>query len=313
MRYYIQQVSDNSTEKIVGKVYSEKHFVNKISNYVKAMFPEYKEVQSVTFDTIKTSDKFIDGTYLLNSKTTMQLVKKSKIVSTGYIYNSFYFDTKLLFTWKMIEAGDLDINTETSDVQVNWEIKEFNQEALDKTRSVLISGKRGTGRFKLLTTFINKLNKSDDFIENSLFITNLCANRIPSSLNKAKFSNKIDKEEIEKCISTGKGCIVFIDFFNKKTIHDFPENIIKSTIPFVIIEDSPSVWSESDVAKEVDYIFCLAEDYKYLVKSVWKKMAINIIPNFDVFERNFNEYTKEFGCMVFNNKIDGKTIYYLKN
>ena len=226
MRYCIHQTSFESSEmkeSIVDKVYSVRHFFHKINNFVKNKYSTYKLVELTSLDMIKNTEKLIEGIYLLDNKTNMQLVQKNKIVREGYIYNSIYYETKNLFIWRLIPIEKFSFDDNTNLSQINQqetetayrEIKTFDMDKIKNAKKYIISAKRGSGKSYIVSHLISYLNDNDNFIKNSLIISPtermnpFYIHRFP----QAKIIYQFDDDIVQEYIKNEKVCIVCDDCF----------------------------------------------------------------------------------------------------
>ena len=316
--YYIEQTCENETS-IVGKATNEKHFFGKIINYMRVNYSSYQLLKSITLDTLKSCAKYEEGTYLLVNDKCLQLVIKTKSITKGYIYNSVNLDTKILYTWTLIKTGDM-IPVKNNEISINpniYNVLPFPKNKLHDSKLIIISGKTGTGIYTLVRSIIPKLNKTEDSEFNKNILVVSPSERITGyySINfpGCKAICEINYDSIKQHIDEKKGCIIFDDCYNTKNIYDLPEYILTPQIPIVFVCQSHQVWIESELNIYVDYIFNKNEIYKFKIKNLWENYR-NYIPDFDIFERIFNNYTRGHGTFVIDNKAtDAKFYWYNDN
>ena len=316
--HYIEQTCETSTT-IIGKAYNEKHLLNKIIIYAKSNYPKYQVLKSITQDTLKTGTNYDDGVYLLCNDNCIQLVTKNKIVSQGYIYNSIYPETKILYTWKLIRMGDFitanktESKTEIRDENIN--LTELPVEKLAKANIIVISGKTGTDVNLELKNVIAILSKNGNiYDENILTVSSLlCTQSYYKSLSSQNIIQTLDYDVIKKHIADGKGFIIFDDCFENKNIHEIPDEIFQSKIPLIFVfRSNTTVWIESDLNIHADYILQKFECYQYKLQRIWKTVE-QAIPNFDIFKRVFNMYTRNYQSIVIDNKATDIKLYCMKS
>ena len=296
--YCVYQLDNQSVEKIIGYINSEDKFLLLVTKYIMTMHPTYKLVESIPLETIKNNNTdYSEAIYVLNNQNTIQLVQKTKTISEGYVYNSVYYDSKVLYTWKLLPFDDL--LTKTCGTEYN--ICKFDFEDIKGVPKFLVSAKSGSGKIHLVANMLHYLNQRDDFIENSLIIspTDRSTRFYSSYFPRAKIIYQYEENIVKEHLANGKGCIVFDDCFSSRAILNFPKDFANSTIP-LIVTCQTSCWIGTELESMVDYTFVFKE-FQMIRNKLWANYQ-HIFPAQASFEKVFEECIKDSGVMVIDNK-----------
>jgi hypothetical protein len=100
--YCILQKDIKTGEQTIHNLVSEHLFFATINGLLNGKY-EVNIVNENLSTNIETDDKYVEGYYLLCSEKFVKLIKKSKIISKGYIYNSTYFEIETIMTWDLLQ------------------------------------------------------------------------------------------------------------------------------------------------------------------------------------------------------------------
>lgn len=101
MKYCVYQIDDKSNEQIINVLNKEIDFLETIKETINKKY-NYKLLESISENDIKTNACFTDNYYLLVNNKQIKLVQKYKKVNNGYVYNTTKDAIIILYTWKLI-------------------------------------------------------------------------------------------------------------------------------------------------------------------------------------------------------------------
>lgn len=323
--YCVYQICAELKEKIIGYVDSPDDFFPVIENHIKNIYgSDYKVLETETVSSIQANDNVIEGCYLLNNNDSIQFLRKTKEISMGYIYNSVIYSTKLLFTWKLLPLDDtlskINNTNKNSDSQQmatsKFQILKFNFDKITINDSFLIIGGKGNGKKQIVKNIISTLNKTDDFIENSLIISStekvdpfysLC---YPG----AKIIYELDNIIVQEYLNKEKGCIILDDCFTSKNILNFTCNSNYYKVPFIITLETPMLIKPIERKLKFDYIFLFENDFMFDKYKLYEFYG-SIFPTFPIFKLVHTELSKDNSVMIIaqnvqSDKISDKVFWF---
>lgn len=186
----------------------------------------------------------------------------------------------------------------------NYSIPDFRVEDMENDAYVLICGKRGTGRttatISLLKNYTSKRGvvfcNSDEAHRYKKVFNNI---KIVCDPSNFKFDETYDFIVVDSVFPNDKR-----DFIYRCT------NQLKS-LKIVVVQDPSYV--PNYILQFVDYIFLTAETNQYRKEMLYKHYGKSF-PTFELFNKMFNEYTKDWKMFVIDNFMNNLeyALYYFE-
>lgn len=181
----------------------------------------------------------------------------------------------------------------------------INAPDIEEHASILVIGKRGSGRSTVVSSILNKY--SEDFLTNSLIIspnerlTPFYKNKFPST----RIETEYKQDFIEEYLNAGSGAIILDnclagvkswknDLYLMELIHH-----AKYYNKLLIFVSSFPFGFDQDTRNSFDYVFLLQEDFFSNQKRMYDHYA-GMYETFDLFRNDFVNLTKNFNAMVIN-------------
>jgi GTPase SAR1 family protein len=216
-----------------------------------------------------------------------------------------------------------------------FQIKEFDFNLMVSNPSILIIGKRGSGKSYIVRELLNHFQKigitdahivsptermrsfyepkfPKSTIEYELKETTIAKLLIEASI-RIETNRRIKQGEIDDEIRPGKVVILDDCLRSKDRIWEdssFRELIMNGRhyeLPYVLTMQFPEEILPQ-YRLNFDYVFLLAEDASTNKKSLWKQYA-SFIPAVGVFDKIFTKCTENYRCMVINNRTATDSIF----
>jgi hypothetical protein len=105
----IHQIDHLQNEKIIKtfrNLNNPDNFLDKIIQITNNLYDNITTLTNINISELKSNPQYPPNYYLLNNQTTIHLISKSIKLNPGYIYNSNYTDTDILYTFKLIDFED---------------------------------------------------------------------------------------------------------------------------------------------------------------------------------------------------------------
>ena len=109
--YYILQTNTNQEETIIDLVLDYNEFNENINNLVKKEYKDFRILQEVSLEDLKTNLCFSNGIYFLNINKEILLVDKFAQINRGYVYNSEETKISVINKWRLIKSDIKNNNT----------------------------------------------------------------------------------------------------------------------------------------------------------------------------------------------------------
>ncbi|XWV25639.1 A32-like packaging ATPase [Tupanvirus deep ocean] len=312
--FLVHQIDKTGEEKIIGCIGSENDFERAITDYLEYINITCEIVTSMTANLINSNSKYIEGYYLIFIDNKCILYQKTKKISLGYIYNSVYYETSMIYTWKLL-SYEYSIKPKPHYLD---DIMEFDFSKMKPNPAILVCAKRGSGKSFAIRDFMIRLKEKsnqEDFYENSLIIA-------PTErMNKfygyfcpnSKILYQYDSEAIKEHLERGKGCLVLDDCISRSKCGTIDFCIKDYNIPIIITTQTPHTLKK-DFAHEIDYFYFLKEDSTFFKKMIWNHFRY-VIPSWHNFEITFKHLTKDYRGIIINNittndNVVSKIFYY---
>lgn len=197
-----------------------------------------------------------------------------------------------------------------------FQLFQFHLNDMITNPKIMIIGKRGTGKTYIIRSILRYLEKINPTKTNNLIVA-------PHELHNpfytqcglnTKIMYKLDHEydEYVKNQNSDINYVVFDDVTNNRPEITFSKKVSDIFYAF----DNMTTWIMAaqtplgvtpDIILNFDYIFLLAEDSVINKKKMWDNYA-NMFPSLDCFNKVFTECTKDFKCMVIDNRKPTDTI-----
>lgn len=312
--YSIYEINDKFNEKIIKNIDNPYSFLSSIVKYLENKNISCKLLQNISLETITNNHvDYTIGSYLLDNGLVLQLVEKTNDISVGYIYNTTIISTKILYTWKLLEN---DINDTNKKIYLD----EFSLDNIKPCPSFFLCGHRGSGRSIVIKNIINALNKTNDFIENTLIIngTERYWPFYKYIFPNATIISKYNSDLVKRHISNGKGCIVLDDCVLSKTT-DESGNTSLNTIPDELFDaiskhKIPIIYSTQYCDRYHQCINNLS-DYSirfdptsFIERSQWYMMYSDIFETYEDFNDVCDRYITDYTTIVIDNTITNYNI-----
>jgi len=115
--YCVYQIDKNLDEKVFRIGYKKSDFIDRLTNDI-CFEHNAKRLVGITFDHIRSYECFTNAHYLLINGIQFQLVVKHKKTKKGFFSDSIWFETELLYTWKLLP---LEENEEYPSDNLDWD------------------------------------------------------------------------------------------------------------------------------------------------------------------------------------------------
>lgn len=339
--YCVKQICGEEKEKkIIGIVKSSEYFFQGINNYIEKYFNKYfnesgnyKILENTTVDMINNNNE--EGLYLVKNVDNILLVQKNKKISVGYIYNSTYYETKLLFTWKLIpfedilketmSATDVDkdstnegeskeidisetegttpvtINDELNDSHHETPISTFNFDMVKPNASFLLVDNNNENKMNLLEFIFTNFGIDEEYSKNILIVssnddnTHYYFNHFPST----RITDKFDRDTVHEFSINDKGCIVFDNCLTRKSLKLLTKIKDDFIVPIIVIVDNLENIREN-YWSNFNYILLTESTNESNRNMVWEK-CVNSFSSKQTFDDIFKDCTSNYGAMVVYN------------
>ncbi|XWV26977.1 VV A32 virion packaging ATPase [Tupanvirus soda lake] len=312
--YLVHQTDKNQQEKIIGCIDNENDFELAITDYLELLKQSYIIVGNVTPNLINSNNKYAEGHYLLSENKKYILVQKNKKISLGYLYNSTYYETQIIYNWKLLPY---EFAIKPKPYFLN-NITEFDFFKMKPKPSILIYNKRGLGKTYIVRDFMIRLRNISDqpnFFENSLIIspTERFNKFYEYFCPSAKILYKYDSNIVMEYLERGKGCIIIDDCFSSSDHGNIDFCIKDYNIPIIITSHTPHVLDQN-FSHEIDYLYFSEEDSICSKKIIWSYFS-NIIPSWHNFDTTLKYLTRNHMGMIIDNTnmsndVTSKIFYY---
>jgi uridine kinase len=314
-------------EKIIKVLKSSNDFLNTIRQLIKDKY-DVKEIHNSPKELV-LEGKFNDGYYLLITDTTIILLNKVKKINSGYLYNTTTYDVQTLFTWKLVSyevEPEIKITkclntseelpkklsekprkrTKKPKSSTPSSFAKFDLSRLGNNAKICIIGKRGSGKSWVVRKLVETLNKSPDYLENTLIMapTETYTKFHTKNFPQAKILTGYDIDHVQENLRDHiDGCIVYDDCLSVKP-HPEIENVLCDTKywakSFILALQFANDISHK-LTKNCDYIFLLREDF-YNNKKKYYDLYGKMFSTFEQFNEVFGQLTQNYGCMIIDMK-----------
>lgn len=326
--------------KVVKFVNCKTDFVN----YIKEQNRDHLEVH-LSYEGFGLNKTLLDNKYLMVDGDTIYYAQRTRTLDVGYIYNTEVVCDVLLGQWELIECDTIR-NNPTIDIRPTLEIRpkkpaselkplrvntdantrrnrnsncnreqsvvqKFEPSNLKPGSKILIIGKRGCGKTRLIQKLLESLNTTQEnetdrnvgdnvlIMPNGQYETQYYKELFPSAIVSVDVNNNfnlIDDKNI-KFVVCDDICLksdIEKVFLNKL---DQNSRTLNQTIIYTTQYSSKLKHSERIM---FDYVFCfktIESNVKKLFMAVgdWAK-------NYQNFRQIYNVCTKDFGVLVIDNK-----------
>jgi len=215
---------------------------------------------------------------------------------------------------------------ETDDSDTTYNLRKFKMNSMQDDKTVLLLGKRNTGKSTLLEDILYHLSNQFDmgfgmtltqdtarsfrkYMPDSLIHNNGVVEEtleaIVSMLRKITEGDETGADKIKVYgvlddIASQKG------IFNSETMRDIFMNGRHYHVFFVVLMQYVMDMGPS-IRSQIDYLFVLRNTSVDDRKKIWKNF-FGIFPNFDEFCKVFDACTDEFDCIVLDNTVRSNQI-----
>jgi predicted AAA+ superfamily ATPase len=290
----------------------------KIYKYYAGMFPNFKSFQTCFYEVTKNHGAMV----LENSTNSKRIFKLSGIEKKRFEIETPNAESLNKITDEFLnDMPELElIDSPIQQVKNKIEFKNFNFDTIKSVPSIVIIGKRGTGKTTLVKNIYDQFSdKARDFIV-------ICSNRgdlnhksnaeYYKKLDKFKIFKKYSDDLIENILSeqkerknkndNSKVFLVLDDCLTDKG--DWPKSQIFFELVFnsrvyniILIITTQYASNISPAHREnLDYVFLLTDDVINNHRKLYKYYG-EIFPNFKLFTDTFREMTIDNGKMVIVN------------
>ena len=204
-----------------------------------------------------------------------------------------------------------------------FQVLEFNPNTMVKNLSILIIGKRGTGKSILINHLLQFIQNRE---ETNLTIVSPTERLNPYLRNKftnAKIEYDLTDTFMEQYVKTASD--MKINKSNKSTTLVLDQclaqkkcwardpNIMEIVmngrcyrINCIMVVQTP-IGIPPEMRLNFDYVFIFGDDSHINKKKIWDNY-VSMLPNYNVFERVFDVCTQDYKCMVINNIAHSENI-----
>ena len=197
--------------------------------------------------------------------------------------------------------------------------KQFNLDQMVPYPSILIIGKRGSGKSYVIDNILRSFTKKYAHADISIIspterMNPFYKHRYPNATIKYDIENNFLKEIIyDSSIAieekSNKNKILVLDdcLYRKKAwakdelIREIIMNGRHYRIPYILTRQFPTGDITPDLRSNFDYVFLLRDDSTINKKKLWDNYA-SMFPSLHTFENFFNECTKDYNAMVIDNR-----------
>ena len=131
--YCVYQIDKNLDEKVFRIGNKKSDFIDRLTNVICSEY-DAKRLVGITLDHIRSCECFLNSYYFLINGIQFQLVVKHKKTKKGLFSDSIWFETELLYTWKLLPLeeneeypnNNLDQGTESFQIHNNSTNKSIN-------------------------------------------------------------------------------------------------------------------------------------------------------------------------------------------
>lgn len=322
----ILEISSDNKEKIIG-LSRAGLFFNEILGYIDKYLElenKYKTIETATDDAVSKIEE--PGLYLLNMGNIIRLVNREKKVSVGYIYNSTYFETITLYTWRTVcfenvlrmikpvpEPAVIEPEKNTEEKLEEQPVEEenqadedesippFNFSVVESNGSFLLVCRDPDTRKNVLNFLVNNLGISAENYRNMLIVSsdNLEDKDYYTQFTGAATCRKYNKDTIANFSHLENGCIIFDGCMSRKSMRQLAQSRVNFDVPYIMVVDDLDNL-RGNFWPIFKYIL-LTEDTKNEDRdTVWNRFAVSF-PDKEEFDKLYYECTANYGAMVIYN------------
>jgi len=306
--YSIIENYNYDTERIIATVSTSDDFLTFVKNKLQNL--DYTFVDNTSADDILKNKSFVHGAYLIRNNNTISYIEKTKVIDSGYVYNTYKDTIISIHTWKLVPHK---IFNKKKPVLVDREIdiakiKKLDMNDIGPTTNITIVAKRGCGKSLLVKNILEKFDA--DFIKNSLIISPTeKLNPFYGKYFDSKIEYAIDINIINSYIENeNSGAVILDDCISISAPDYFYDTLNKllSSNKLVIIVAQYPFYELTKI--NTDYYFLFKEDFFTNQKKLYN-MVGGQFPYFSLFKEYLSKLTVDYGCMVINTTIASTNMF----
>jgi hypothetical protein len=193
----------------------------------------------------------------------------------------------------------------TLDDDVTVSVKQFDLSNMKPNPSILIIGKRRSGKTTDCVNIINALFRVDMIYNSSGYIVGKSDSLIKFMKNFGSINGaeKLITGDVVKNLDNAEtDYLVMDDCITYKT-HNIVETVAKNSKKTRIMTMQYPLYTAPNIVNKIDYIFIHNTEFYTARKKIYNMYINNkqFIANFRAFEKVFDQVTEGYDCMVINN------------